>query len=63
MYHTRAQAKSAVIDYIEGFYTSQRLYSILGYRSPIHLGTSSRFLLNKLSFSTHIVTHKFFRLG
>ncbi|MEW9823858.1 MAG: IS3 family transposase [Candidatus Symbiodolus clandestinus] len=35
IYHTRAQAKSAVIDYIEGFYTSQRLHSTLGYRTPI----------------------------
>ena len=36
IYHTRAQAKSAVIDYIEGFYNSQRLHSTLGHRTPIH---------------------------
>jgi putative transposase len=39
MYHrhlfpTRAQARSAIADYIEVFYNRQRLHSTLGYRTP-----------------------------
>ncbi len=33
-YATRAQARSCVFDYIEGFYNPRRLHSTLGYRSP-----------------------------
>ena len=32
---THAQAKVAVFDYIECFYTRTRLHSALGYKSPI----------------------------
>lgn len=31
---TRAQARTAIFDYIEGFYNRQRLHSALGYLSP-----------------------------
>ena len=31
---TRRQARTAIFDYIEGFYTRRRLHSALGYRSP-----------------------------
>lgn len=34
VYLTRAQAKTDVIDYIEMFYNSKRLHSVLGYVSP-----------------------------
>jgi transposase InsO family protein len=30
-----AQARSALFEYIEGFYNRRRLHSILGYRSPL----------------------------
>lgn len=33
-YHTRAQAKSAIFAYIEGWYNRQRRHSTLGYLSP-----------------------------
>ncbi len=33
---TRADARSAIFDYIEGFYNRRRLHSSLGYASPIH---------------------------
>jgi putative transposase len=33
--HSRAQARSAIFDYIEGFYNRSRLHSGLGYRSPL----------------------------
>ena len=32
---TRAEARTAVFDYIESFYNRQRLHSSLGYRSPL----------------------------
>lgn len=33
-FHTRAQARAAIFDYIEIFYNRQRLHSVLGYQSP-----------------------------
>lgn len=35
IYHTREEAKTDVIDYIEMFYNSQRLHSSLGYVTPL----------------------------
>jgi len=32
--YSRAQARSRVFEYIEGFYNRTRLHSALGYRSP-----------------------------
>jgi putative transposase len=34
-FHTQAEAKLAVFEYIEGFYNVRRRHSSLGYRSPI----------------------------
>ncbi len=34
-YHTRAQAKADVFDYIERFYNPKRRHSTLGYLSPM----------------------------
>jgi len=34
-FHTQAQAKLAVFEYIEGFYNPRRRHSSLGYRSPV----------------------------
>jgi transposase InsO family protein len=33
-FHTHAEARAAVFDYIEIFYNRQRLHSGLGYRTP-----------------------------
>ncbi len=33
-FRTHAQARSAIFDYIEGFYNPHRRHSALGYRSP-----------------------------
>ncbi|MFI8900615.1 IS3 family transposase, partial [Streptomyces virginiae] len=33
-WHSRAVARSAIFDYIEGWYNTRRLHSSLGYRSP-----------------------------
>ena len=33
-YHTRNQARTAVFDFIEGFYNPTRRHSTLGYQSP-----------------------------
>ena len=40
VYATKAQARSDVIRYIEGFYNSRRRHSALGYRRPneVHYG-------------------------
>ncbi len=35
-FKTPAQAKTAVFEYIEGFYNPHRLHSSLGYLSPIN---------------------------
>ncbi len=35
IYLTRSEAKTDVIDFIEGFYNTQRLHSTLNYMSPI----------------------------
>ena len=32
---TRAEARTAIFDYIEGFYNRSRLHSALGYKSPL----------------------------
>jgi putative transposase len=37
--YSRAQARSAIFDYIEGFYNRTRLHSGLGYRSPVEYET------------------------
>lgn len=37
--HSRAQARSAIFDYVEGFYNRTRLHSGLGYRSPVEYET------------------------
>ena len=34
-YHTRAQARASVFEYIEAFYNRQRMHSALGYLSPV----------------------------
>jgi putative transposase len=34
-FRTRAEARSAVFDYIETFYNPIRLHSTLGYQSPV----------------------------
>ena len=33
-FHTRAEARAAVFEYLEVFYNRQRLHSALGYRTP-----------------------------
>lgn len=33
-FKTRSEAKSVIVEYIELFYNSRRLYSTLGYKSP-----------------------------
>ena len=37
---TRAQARIAIFDYIEGFYNRTRLHSALGYKSPLDYETT-----------------------
>jgi len=39
---TRAQARSAIFEYIEGWYNRQRLHSTLGYLSPLEFELQSR---------------------
>jgi hypothetical protein len=33
-FRDQAEARQAIVEYIEGFYTCQRLHQALGYRSP-----------------------------
>ncbi len=35
LFANRAQAKSMIVDYLEGFYNTRRLHSSLGYLSPM----------------------------
>ena len=35
-FHTRLQARTALFEFIAGFYNRQRLHSSLGYHSPTH---------------------------
>ena len=35
VFRTRTQARTAIFDYIEGFYNTHRRHSALGYRSPV----------------------------
>jgi len=44
---TRAQARAAIIDYIEAFYNRQRLHSSIGFVSPVHYETVA--ILNRLA--------------
>jgi transposase InsO family protein len=37
---TRAEATTAIFDYIEGFYNRSRLHSALGYQSPLDYESS-----------------------
>lgn len=39
---TRAQARTAIFEYIEGWYNRQRLHSTLGYLSPVEFERQSR---------------------
>ena len=41
-YQTRDEARSDIVNWIEGFYNRRRLHSVLGYRSPIQYEQSSR---------------------
>jgi transposase InsO family protein len=34
-FRTREEARTAIFDYIEGFYNRTRLHSALGYQSPL----------------------------
>lgn len=46
-FKTRAEARQAVVEYIELFYNSKRLHSTLGYKSPRELRKSSYDNLNE----------------
>ena len=39
---TRAEARTAIFEYIEGWYNRRRLHSTLGYRSPVEFELQSR---------------------
>ncbi|MFJ8013775.1 integrase core domain-containing protein [Streptomyces sp. NPDC096339] len=40
-WHSRSVARSAIFDYIEGWYNNRRLHSSLGYRSPAEYETTA----------------------
>lgn len=44
MYTTRAEAKSAISDYIEVYYNRMRLHQTLGYRTPVEVEASYKVL-------------------
>lgn len=46
-FKTRAEARQAVVEYIELFYNSKRLHSTLGYKSPREFRKSSYDNLNE----------------
>ena len=46
-YATRAQARSSIFDYIEGFYNRRRRHSSLGYKTPEEFEKSSENVLNR----------------
>ena len=41
-YETRDQARSDIVNWMEGFYNRKRMHSALGYRSPIQYEQSAR---------------------
>jgi putative transposase len=42
VFRTRTRARTAIFDYIEGFYNTHRRHSALGYRSPAEFERSAR---------------------
>ncbi|WP_349637112.1 IS3 family transposase [Streptomyces sp. RerS4] len=40
-WHTHAAARSAIFEYIEGWYNTRRLHSSLGYQSPAQYETAA----------------------
>jgi putative transposase len=42
VFRTRSQARTALFDYIEGFYNTHRRHSALGYRSPVAFERQSK---------------------
>ena len=48
-FRTKAEARMAVFEFIEGWYNPGRRHSALGYRSPINFERSVRTTLNSAS--------------